>query len=587
MNQLGRSPGRPDLPSGRLSRAEGQPTLFNNHLVPGGTVPDPPDTAARRKSRGAFFTPAEITRFIAGWAVRSADDRVFEPSAGDAAFLVAAVDRLRRLSESPQVRPRVDGVEIHPASARMARRRVREAGGDLRIRTEDFLAVEADPGFDCVIGNPPFIRFHEFAGPARDQARRAAARAGVPLTRLASSWAAFTVHAVGFLAPGGRLGLVLPAELLSVNYAAPIRRFLLDRFRSVDLVLFDERVFPDAEADVVLVLAEGHRAGPSERLGVRRAVSAAGLAELAAATTWTPEDSAGKWTGILVPASADQPLRDSVRAGHFTRLEAWGDTTLGMVTGNNRYFTLSPQRVAELGLPSEELLTISPAGSAHLRGLRLDEQLLTRLGREGKAIHLFRPGPEPSAAARAYLATGLDAEIDRAYKCRVRKQWHQVPLVPPADLLLTCMNADTPRLTTNVAGAHHLNSVHGVYLQADVAELGRELLPLASLNSITLLHAEMVGRSYGGGILKLEPREADSWTVPSPALVGGCAEALRPLADKMVELLGQGRLLDAVELVDQVVLVDAGVLRPADLDQVRQARAELVRRRTARGARAR
>ncbi len=37
-----------------------------------------------------------------------------------------------------------------------------------------------------------------------------------------------------------------------------------------------------------------------------------------------------------------------------------------------------------------------------------------------------------------------------------------------------------------------------------------ELLPLAFLNSATLFSAEMVGRSYGGGVLKLEPKEAAS-----------------------------------------------------------------------------
>ena len=66
------------------------------------------------------------------------------------------------------------------------------------------------------------------------------------------------MHAASFLAVGGRMGLVLPAELLSVNYAASVREFLLRRFERVRLILFDERVFPGVQEEVVLLLADGH-----------------------------------------------------------------------------------------------------------------------------------------------------------------------------------------------------------------------------------------------------------------------------------------------------------------------------------------
>src|SRR3546814_16772742 len=96
------------------------------------------DTPALRKARGAFFTPTEITHYIARWAIRSTADHVFEPSAGDAEFLVAAVHRLQTLAgyASP---PTVDGVEIHAHSARVGRARVRRPEGTApsKDRTSD------------------------------------------------------------------------------------------------------------------------------------------------------------------------------------------------------------------------------------------------------------------------------------------------------------------------------------------------------------------------------------------------------------------------------------------------------------------
>ena len=542
------------------------------------------DTPALRKERGAFFTPDEITRFIASWAIRHPDDLVLEPSAGDAAFLVAAVDRLRSLSRDQDASPTVNGIEIHAPSVFIARQRIREAGGKPEIRHSDFFMVAPAPLYDTVIGNPPYIRYQDFAGESRARARIAALKGGVSLTGLASSWAAFTVHSALFLKPGGRLGLVLPAELLSVNYAAPVRRFLFERFRHIELVLFDEQVFPDAEADVVLLLADGYRQGPAAQATIRQAKNAAHLAAADVGQSWTPSDPAGKWTGSLIKPIATDLLNALLHDAAFTHLETWGDTTLGIVTGNNKYFTLSPQRAKELGLPDRDLLRLSPPGSNHLRGLTLSEDLLTQLGQEGKSTYLFYPSDPPSAAAVAYIEDGHRTGVDTAYKCRVRKRWYKVPLVPAADLLLTCMNADTPRLSTNEAGAHHLNSVHGVYLTGPFRDLGRELLPLASLNSVTLLHAEMVGRAYGGGILKIEPREADVWEVPSPALIEEHARKLRSAKSDVAGLLRSGKLLEAVRIIDQILLVDSGWVSSEQIEHIRQARTELAHRRTVRAA---
>lgn len=547
---------------------------------------DPFDTPILRKERGAFFTPPKITRFISRWAIRTTEDRVLEPAAGDAAFLISAVDRLRELAPRGRSRPTVHGVEIHAHSADVARKRVADAGGEASIQLSDFFAVTPDPVFDAVIGNPPFIRYQDFSGEARARAREAAIRGGISLTGLASSWAAFTVHSAMFLKRGGRLAFVLPAELLSVNYAAPIRKFLFNRFRDVQLVLFDEQVFPEAEADVVLLLADGYLEGPADFATVRQTKNAATLDTLGPGLNWAPADPAGKWTSSLVDIDAVDLLRALSTAGLYTNLETWGDTTLGMVTGNNKYFTLSPQRADELGLGPDELLSLSPPGSSHLRGLAFSSAQLKKLGEDGNAVHLFYPKDPPSKAAKAYIADGHRTGVDTAYKCRVRKTWYRVPLVSPADLLLTCMNADTPRITENSAKARHLNSVHGVYLNQAYNALGRELLPVASLNSITLLHAEMVGRAYGGGILKIEPKEADVWAMPSPCLVASRANELRKIKRSAGKLLDKGRLLDAVKLVDQILLVD-GDVSATQMEAVRKARAELANRRNMRSASAR
>ena len=361
------------------------------------------DTGQLRKARGAFFTPEPVARYIADWAVRSTADHVLEPSCGEASFLLAAVDRfavLRVPDVADDGMGALDGVELHDASAVAARNLLRQTGVDARIEVDDFFCVDPTGSYDAVIGNPPYVRYQDFSGEARARSRAAALRAGVGLTNLASSWAAFAVHSALFLRPGGRMGLVLPAELLSVNYAAEVRRFLLGSFASVDLVMFSERVFPGVQEEVVLLLADGYQQGPTDHASIYQARNAAELATIAAGRTWRPVRPEDKWTPSLLSSEALTAYMELISGDGFTVLETWGDTTLGMVTGNNKFFALSPARAAELGLVPSDLLWLSPPGSRHLRGLAFTRTPLTASVRESEAPQ------RPSPAHQRRVSTG-------------------------------------------------------------------------------------------------------------------------------------------------------------------------------------
>jgi hypothetical protein len=298
---------------------------------------------------------------------------------------------------------------------------------------------------------------------------------------------------------------------------------------------------------------------------------------------WSPPDTEAKWSPALLGPSAADAYRQLLTGTAFDELQAWGATDLGMVSGNNRYFTMSAAEAEGMGLAEDELLPISPPGSRHLRGLTLSKQAWRELRDEGRPVYLFAPHDTPSDAAMAYIAAGARRGIHKAYKCRVRQPWWRVPGVAVPDLFFTYMNADTPRITTNEAGVACLNSIHGVHLESGLRKLGRDLLPLGALNSLTVLGAELVGRSYGGGILKLEPKEADLLPVPSPRLLAEVGDRLRALRPHLAQHLRAGNLLGAVECVDRVLLIEGAGLRHAEVKELRASRAVMHSRRAARG----
>jgi hypothetical protein len=539
------------------------------------------DPAPARKARGAFFTPPAIAAYLAGWAIRGPGDRVFEPSCGEASFLIAAGERLARLGgASPNL---LHGVEIDAASARAADLLLGDLGLQARIEVGDFFDRAPAPDFDAVIGNPPYVRYQNFAGAYRAKALQAALSEGVRLTGLSSSWAAFTIHASRFLRPEGRLALVLPGELLTVNYAAQVRRFLLSRFGKVRLVMFETRVFPGVLEEVVLLLAEGQGGAPCFEI-----FQARGVDDLTAVDTegWTEHRPAEgqKWTPALIASDAFAVYQAVSASPGFTPLLDWGETYLGAVTGNNDFFALGRAEAAALRLPAADLVAISPPGSRHLHGLAFSRAAWERLADDGARSFLFLPdSAEPSAPARRRIEAGRQRDVHTAYKCRTRTPWWRVPMVAVPDLLLTYMNQDRPRLIANEARVHILNSVYGVTLRTGRRRVGREVLPIACLNSLTLLGAEMVGRSYGGGMLKLEPKEADQLPVPSLATVEAVAAALRRQRNVIDDAVRGGDLARAVDIVDRIILSLHLGISDIDIAGLRAARDLLFQRRRARG----
>lgn len=539
------------------------------------------DARSARKERGAFFTPPALADFLAAWAIRSPSDAVLEPSCGEAVFLTSAADHLALLAPPVgDLSGQLEGVEIHASSASAAADLLHERGISPVISVCDFFDYRTARRFDAVLGNPPYVRYQSFTGDARVKGLAAALAQGVRLPGLASSWAAFVVYAASFLKPLGRLGLVLPAELLTVNYAAPVRSYLMRRFARVRLVVFEELVFPDVLEEVVLLLAEGQ--GPTDHFELLQARNLQDLGS-SEGRSWTPTEAEQKWTPAFLPGEAADAYTSAAAGKGFTLLESWGKTGLGMVTGNNKFFTLTAEQVQGLGLKEDELIRISPPGSRHLRGVTFTMRAWEELARVGRAAFLFYPHEVPSLCASDYIDKGEREGVHTAYKCRVRSPWWRVPFVAPPDLFFTYMNHEPPRLVANRARVSFLNSVHGVTLKPKVRQIGMDLLPLATLNSVTLLGSELVGRAYGGGILKLEPKEADKLPVPSPELLASCEQELRDLRPQLALHLRNGRFEEAVKLVDRVVVRRALGLGRKELDLVRSARKLMFGRRSSRG----
>lgn len=104
-------------------------------------------------------------------------------------------------------------------------------------------------------------------------------------------------------------------------------------------------------------------------------------------------------------------------------------------------------------------------------------------------------------------------------KCSIRKPWYAVPSIWVPDGFAFRQIYDFPRLVVNNAAATSTDTIHRLTCEDP------EGLVSTSLTYLTGASAEIEGRSYGGGVLELEPTEAERiFSSQEPRASSGCLE---------------------------------------------------------------
>jgi len=468
------------------------------------------------KLRGGYYTPDKIAAFITNWAVRSAGDRVLEPSCGDGSFLNAISNRLRQLGGTQdQLRQNVTGVELDPGEAERAAR------FGAAVVCQDFFTyyqnkIDGVQQFDVIVGNPPFIRYQNFSETYRTTAFALLRDHDFHPNRLTNIWLPFLLLSCKALRPGGRVGMVIPAELFQVDYAAEARLFLSTYFDQLTFVTFQKLVFEDIQQEVVLLL--GERA--SQRKGIR-VVECDDLQDLLergpslfdAAEIKKLDHSQDKWVkyyltheelDLLAQLSHDPSISDA--ASLF-------EVNVGLVSGENAFFVVDQSTVEKHGLRDCVLPIISRAGQ--LKGVRLTKEDYDCLAAGGKKVFFFAPGDLPvkslPKAQQKYIRWGEKQKFHQNYKCRIRPVWYHVPQTWLADAFLIRQANLYPKMILNQKAALVTDTLHKVRFLPGV---NGSAVTAAFLNTYTFALSETIGRSYGGGVLTFEPGEMRKMRIP-------------------------------------------------------------------------
>ena len=468
------------------------------------------------KLRGGYYTPDKISEFIAAWAIRSPEDSVLEPSCGDGSFLSAITRRLGALgATADQIRENVTGVELDGGEAG------KSAQYGTTVICEDFFTyyeetIDEKRQFDVIVGNPPFIRYQNFTETYRKTAFSLMNKHGFHPNRLTNIWLPFLTLSCKALNPGGRVGMVIPAELFQVNYAAEARQFLSTFFDELTLVTFKRLLFEDIQQEVVLLLGERG----CGRQGIK-VVELCGLDDLVKhgqsclenAEAKPSDHSTDKWVKYYLSNEELDLLQRLNNDERITNATDLYEINVGLVSGENDFFVINQETVAKSHLQDSVLPIISR--SEQLKGVQLTDEDYSNLVSFGKRVFFFAPGnvdvKDLTEEQRRYIQWGEDEEFHKNYKCRIRTKWYHVPQTWRADAFLIRQAHLYPRMILNVKHALVTDTLHKVRFLDGVQGPS---VAAAFLNTYTFALSETIGRSYGGGVLTFEPSEMRKMRIP-------------------------------------------------------------------------
>jgi adenine-specific DNA-methyltransferase len=465
--------------------------------------------ATSEKLRGGFYTPAPIASFILKWAFNGNKQcDILEPSCGDGMFLQQI--REGGYEYNSLFATELDTEESEKASAHKIENCV--------VENREFheFCNSTERRFDLVIGNPPFIRYQYFNKEQQEQANIIFKRAELKYSMLTNSWVSFIVGSSLLLKETGKIGFVVPAEILQVSFAKTLRQFLAHFYNKINIVSFEKLVFPDIQQEVVLLLCEKDKTEKHfiEHIEVE---DAKGLLKLDVAKLRSPKKKidfkSNKWTFYFLEQDEIDFIEKIKIDKRLKKLGQLSKVEVGITTGANPFFTVPKSTVQFYQLDdfAKPMVGRSVQVSSAIFTEKDWQQNQNIEARSNLLVFPKKENLNGHNGAREYIAFGEEQGINKGYKCRIRDEWQIVPSLWVSDALFVRRNNLYPKFLINDVGAYTTDTMHRVRINSDI---NKKALVASYYNSMTLAFTEICGRSHGGGVLELMPNEVESIVIP-------------------------------------------------------------------------
>src|SRR5579872_1643030 len=469
------------------------------------------------REKGQFWTPEWVAEAMVGYVIADDFRDIFDPAVGAGAFFRAT----KKIAGEIGRKFRLSGTELDASALLQARQNGLSEDDIADVQITDFLLNPPERPLKGIVANPPYIRHHRMQSETKVELKKLCMRImGDILDGRAGLHIYFLLQALRLLDAGGRLAFIMPADTCEGIFSSRLWNWITRNYHLEAVITFTADASPFTQVDTNPVIFFIRNAPPEEsffwvrcnekRTQQLKAWTLSGFHEVQgnALSVYRRSVKEALTTGLSREPVIEQFTGPIL--GDYVRVMR------GIATGANEFFFLTVEEARDRGIPEEFLLT----AIGRTRDVKSDMVNLTTvesLEKAGRPTLLFAPDGRPiedfPQKVQDYLKHGEAMGLAEKALISQRKPWYKMEVRTAPPILFAYLGRRNARFILNDAKVMPLTGFLCVYPKFNNPSFIKMIWQVLQQPE-TVANLPLVGKSYGGGAIKVEPRALERLPLP-------------------------------------------------------------------------
>ncbi len=376
----------------------------------------------------------------------------------------------------------------------------------------DFLQLELKKEYHLIIWNPPYIHKKYLSEEQKEACLNWYKKAWIINKRVLNIWPAFIYKSETLLKDNWVLVFVIPEELVRVNYANDTLNFLKNKFDRLELFSLNKVIFWDAWQNTIVLFAYKKHKN-------KWIFSWQILIDWEKKSNFKYKDynlnpqnfhllpQKELWTEL----NSDDLMFINNVLKKFKKIWDESKSQTGIVTWANDFFIISENKMKEYKL-EKFCVPIIRKWYYTKDKLKFTKSDFKNLVSEWKPTYLLEiKWNINNKNLQKYINIWIKEWINNRYKCGTYKpNWYNIPSIWWTKLIFFKRSHIVPKLIYNPHGFNVTDSGYRITIESKKYKE----FQYCFYNSFTLLMTELLGRTYGWGVLEVTPNEFKKLPIP-------------------------------------------------------------------------